>query len=187
MSELVYIFGTVGSGKTAELLMKAHNYEASGKSVVVIAPSLDDRHGVGVVRTRINLSRKADLVVDDLLDLSRIPEKTDLVLVDEVQFFSKGAIEQLREIATRGTPVHCYGLRTDFRTQLFPAITRLMAVADEIRETPTVCRMCSQKAIYNLKMVNGAATTEGQQVDIGGDEKYIPVCAGHYRSMVSLR
>src|SRR5690606_602377 len=106
------------------------------------------------------------------------------LLVDEAQFLSADQIDQLRSIATHsGIPVICYGLRTDFRTHLFPGAARLMEVADAIEEIKTTCAYCNSKAVFNLKLIDGIPTREGPTVDMGCEEKYLPTCSGCYVKM----
>jgi len=103
------------------------------------------------------------------------------VLVDEAQFLPPRVIEDLRRITVDpGVPVICYGLRTDFRTRLFPGSQRLMELADGIEEVKVTCQYCQKKAICNLRFVNGTPTTDGPQIQLGADEQYAPVCWHHY-------
>lgn len=183
MAKLYFRYGTVNSAKTLNLLAVAHNYRQQGKRVLIVKPALDTRWGQEWITSRAGPKMAADLVLesnsvitaDDLADAS-------CILADEAQFLSIFTIEQLAYIAHRnpGTPVICYGLRTDFKTRLFPAATRLMELADTIEEIKTTCQYCEKKAIFNLKFVNGVATREGPSVDLGAEEKYAPACAACY-------
>lgn len=106
--------------------------------------------------------------------------RVNCLVVDEAQFLSTAQIDMLRSIADRGVPVICYGLRTDFRSQLFEGSKRLMEIADSIDEVKTTCYYCDKKAVLNLKLVDGKGTLSGAQVDLGCEEKYLPVCAKHF-------
>ena len=121
------------------------------------------------------------MVEDDTVLDPRDFAGLDCVLVDEAQFLSPSLIEDLRRITVDpGVPVICYGLRTDFRTRLFPGAQRLMELADRIEEVKVTCQYCSRKAICNLRFVNGTPTVRGPQIQLGADEQYAPVCWSHY-------
>ena len=147
-AKLYFRHGAVGSAKTLSLLAVAHTYEAQGKSVVVIKPEMDHRFGTTTVASRAGLSREADVLVSAKTDLPEIFDGCDCVLVDEAQFLSAHVIDQLRDLATtRGIPVICYGLRTDFRSELFDGSRRLFELAGErqmlcqlARSAPALCR-----------------------------------------------
>lgn len=180
MAKLYFRYGTVNSAKTLNLLAVAHNYRQQGKRVLIVKPALDTRWGLEWITSRAGPKMPADLVLesnsvittDDLTGVS-------CLLVDEAQFLSLFVIEQLAHIAHHGPdiPVICYGLRTDFRTKLFPAAARLLELADSIEEVKTTCQYCERKAIFNLKFVDGMPTREGPSVELGAEEKYAPTCA----------
>ncbi len=183
MAKLYFRFGTVGSAKSLNLLAVAHNYRSQDKKVLVVKPKLDTRFGADLVRSRAGLEVKADILADastqmcDFLAGSTI----DCILVDEVQFLPGLFIDQLRQVATyQDIPVICYGLRTDFRRNLFEGSKRLLELADSFEEVKTTCSFCNKKAIYNLRLVRGKATLEGPSVDLGADEKYKGSCARCY-------
>ncbi len=178
MSKLYFRHGTVGSAKTLNLLAVAYNYTQQGKKVILIKPRLDTRFGSEMVRSRAGLEREADLLVepDTILDVEGM-KGLDCVLVDEAQFLSSALIDQLRRLTIRhNIPVICYGLRTDFRRNLFEGARRLMEVADSIEEVKTTCAFCNKKAIYNLKLLDGQPTLSGPTIDLGAEEKYLPSC-----------
>ena len=183
MAKLYFRHGTVGSAKTLNLLAVAHNYERQGKRVLVIKPRVDTRHGERRVASRAGIERDADIVVDDATVLDPAAFKgLDAVLVDEAQFLSPALVDQLRELThTTGVPIIAYGLRSDFRSHLFPGSRRLLEVADSIEEVKTTCAYCGRKAILNLKVVGGRASHDGPSVEIGGDDLYRPVCYAHWR------
>ncbi|MEO0437886.1 MAG: thymidine kinase [Pseudomonadota bacterium] len=183
MAKLYFRHGTMSSGKTLNLLAVAHNYEQKGERVIVIRPRLDRRFGAGAVASRVGLSREADVLVTDDSKLERTTFRgAACVLVDEAQFLSPAVVDQLRELTwDEDIPVICYGLRTDFQTKAFPGSLRLLEVADAIEETKTVCHFCNSKAIFNLRISDGGAVTDGPQIELGADERYRPVCGFCYR------
>lgn len=183
MAKLYFRYGTVNSAKTLNLLAVAHNYRQQGKRALVVKPALDTRWGKEWITSRAGPKMPADLVLcaQDVISQTAL-EGVSCVLVDEAQFLSLFCIEQLAFIAHRSpcVPVICYGLRTDFKTKLFPAAARLMELADSIEEIKTTCQFCEKKAIFNLKFSNGAPTRKGPSVDLGAEEKYAPACAMCY-------
>src|SRR5690349_6989368 len=170
------------SAKTMNLLAVAHNYRKQGKRILLVKPRLDHRFGETKIASRCGLEADADLLLD--LDAALDPtdfEGLDCVLVDEAQFLAPSIIEDLRRITVDpGVPVICYGLRTDFRTKLFPGAQRLMELADAMEEVKVTCQYCQKKAICNLRFVNGEPTLDGPQIQLGADEHYAPVCWSHY-------
>lgn len=186
MAKLYFRHGTVGSAKTLNLLAVAHNYRQQGKHVLLLRPELDCRFGTKNIKSRAGLEMQADVLVTpetDLFDL--VLERVNCLLVDEVQFLSMEHIDQLRDISClKDIPIICYGLRTDFRTKLFPGSLRLMEVADSIEEIKATCYFCNKKSIVNLKHVDGKATLKGPTVQLGSEEKYLPACYRCYRSQL---
>jgi thymidine kinase len=182
MAKLYFRYGTVGSAKTLNLLAVAHAYQQQDKRVFLIKPRIDTRFGAEVIRSRAGLTRDADLLVDEnsQLELDRL-RGYHCILVDEAQFLVPNVIEQLRQ-ATRllDVPVICYGLRTDFRTRLFPGAQRLMELADALEEIKTTCAFCNRKAVFNLKLLDGRPTQAGPTVELGTEEKYLPTCCDCY-------
>lgn len=190
MAKLYFRYGTVGSAKTLNLLAVAHNYRQQGKEVLLVKPSLDIRFGQGVIKTRAGLEMPADVLAPENGPITHMPalDGVACVLVDEAQFLHPAAIDQMRHItytavaptALSGIPVICYGLRTDFRQQLFPASKRLLELADSIEEVKTTCAFCTKKAVFNLKLRDGQPTLEGPPVTLGCEETYLPVCGACY-------
>jgi thymidine kinase len=134
------------------------------------------------------LVQKADLLLeaDTDLDLKRF-EGIHCVLVDEAQFISEKAVEQLRDLTrSMGIPVICYGLRTDFKSRLFPASKRLLELADSIEEIKVTCAFCNSKGVLNLKQVNGQPLRDGPTVQLGAEELYLPVCYGCYAEKLGI-
>ncbi len=184
MAKLYFRHGTVGSAKTLNLLAVAHNYRQQGKQVVLLKPELDSRFGEENIKSRAGLEMQADVLVAPETDLLKlVVDGVSCLLVDEAQFLSMEHIDQLRDIAyLKDIPVICYGLRTDFRTKLFPGSLRLMELADSIEEVKATCYFCNKKSIMNLKHVDGKATLKGPSVQLGSEEKYLPVCYRCYRT-----
>ena len=191
MAKLYFRYGVVGSAKTLNLLAVAHNYRQQGKEVLLLKPAIDTRFGASVIKTRAGLEMPADIIapVHGAILFPAL-DGISCILVDEAQFLNETAIEQLHHIAhsavapetSNGIPVICYGLRTDFRQTLFPAAQKLFALADTIEEIKTTCVDCSRKAVFNLKLVAGRATSSGPSVELGCEEKYLPVCANCYNA-----
>ena len=180
MAKLYFKYGAMGSSKTAQVLITKFNYEERGMRVWLIKPSIDDRDGADIIRSRIGLSSQCRVIApeDDLLDIFRhLEEKVDVVIGDECQFFTPKQIDALREIVNDADiPVLCFGLRTDFLTHLFPGSMRLFEVADSIAEIKTICT-CGKKATVNARIdANGRIVTEGSQIAIGGNDCYTAMC-----------
>jgi len=176
------------SAKTLNLLAVAHNYRSQGKRVLLMKPRLDVRFGVDKIASRAGLEARADILVEKgtVLDPADF-EGVHCVLVYEAQFLSTGLVEQRRALTLRpGLPVICYGLRTDFRTRLFPGSRRLLELADSIEEVKVTCQFCNRKAMFNLRMQDGKGVADGAQIELGGNELYAPVCCLHYDERVSL-
>lgn len=188
MAKLYFRHGTVSSAKTLNLLAVAHNYRSQGKQVVLIKPALDDRFGAEVIRSRVGIEQPADIKVlaDSQIDRKEF-NGVSCILVDEAQFCSASVIDQLRAVSIDlNIPVICYGLRADFRTNLFEGSRRLFELADSIEEVKTTCAFCNRKAITNLKHVNGVATLEGPAVALGAEEKYFPACYACYKEQHAI-
>lgn len=184
MAKLYFKYGVVNSSKSANALMTIHNYEEQGMKVFVIKPEIDTRDKNIVKSRAINNSRDADLVVhsgDDLYKLIRLSSKPNVFIVDECQFLDVKQIDDLRSVVNDfNIPVICYGLKTDFRTHLFDSSKRLIEVADSIAEIKTVCK-CGSKAIFNARVnSDGELIFSGEQIQIGGNDLYVPVCSKCY-------
>ncbi len=179
MAKLYYKFGAMGSSKTASALMCRFNYLQKGISVLLLKPKLDTRSKENEVTSRIGLTAPCvsfaeNESIADLFAAANEKEKVEVVIVDECQFCTKKQIDQLREIA-ESVPVLCYGLKTNFKGELFEGSKRLLEVSDSIQEVKSVCE-CGKKAIMNGRFVKGLIVTEGEEVVIGGDEKYRSLC-----------
>ena len=180
MAKLYFKYGAMGSSKTAQALITKYNYEENDLNVWLIKPSADTRDGAEILRSRIGLEARVDVITPDvdIYDLFRDTKagSCDVVIVDECQFMTMAQIDQLRAIVNDfGIPVLCFGLRTDFQTKLFPGSLRLMELADCIEEIKTMCD-CGAKATVNARINNGYIVTEGAQVVLGGNDSYIAMC-----------
>lgn len=185
MAKLYFRYGTMGSAKTLNLLAVAHNYQQQNKKILILKPELDVRFGAESVRSRSGLEKKADILLrpETRLGADQLRDVMCL-LVDEAQFLAAETIDHFADIARDfNIPVICYGLRTDFRTQLFTGSRRLMEIASSIEEVKNTCHYCAKKAIFNLKLINGVATQEGESIQLGAEELYLPACAGCYHSL----
>ncbi|NGX56380.1 MAG: Thymidine kinase [Candidatus Anoxychlamydiales bacterium] len=186
MAKLYFRYGTVGSAKTLNLLAVAHNYRQQGKKVCLLKPKLDTRFGKDTIKSRAGLYAKADMLLEEktIIDFKQFKD-ISCILVDEAQFLSVGIINQLRQITVKlKIPVICYGLRTDFRSNLFEASKRLIELSDTIEEIKCTCNFCNKKSIMNLKHVDGVATVEGPTIQLGAEEMYFPACFSCYASQI---
>lgn len=184
MAQLYYKYGTMNSGKTIEILKVAHNYEEQGKPVVIMTSALDTRDGFGKVSSRIGMRRDALPIsadTDIFAYIQQLPEKPYCVLIDEAQFLTKANVYDLARVVDElDVPVMAFGLKNDFQNHLFEGSRELLLLADKIEEIKTICQYCSKKATMVLRTENGKPVYEGKQVQIGGNETYIPVCRKHY-------
>lgn len=184
VAQLFFTYGAMNSGKSIEILKVAHNYEEQGKPVAIFTSALDTRDGVGVVASRIGLKRKAVAVSrqTNIFDQVRdLPKKVHCVLVDEAQFLTKEHVRQLVQIVDQlKIPVMTFGLKNDFQNELFEGSKYLLLYADKIEEMKTICWFCDRKATMNLRIADGKPVYAGEQVQIGGNESYYPVCRHHY-------
>ena len=197
MSKLYFKFGAMASSKTANALMTRFNYEEKGNHVWLIKPDLDNRDDytdengvrVTVVKSRIGLSAVADVVRRDEDIHARFvalneKQHIDVIICDECQFLTAAQVDQMKYIAEYcDTPVLCFGLRSDFLTQLFEGSKRLFEIADSITEIKSVCR-CGKKAIVNARIADGRVVTAGEQIEIGGNDKYEGMCWGCWQNRI---
>ena len=180
MAKLYFKYGAMGSSKTANALITRFNYQERDMKVWLIKPSIDDRDGANIIRSRIGLEAVADIMTPDT-DIFALFEEShrnaDVIITDECQFFTPEQIDQLRKIVdVYDIPVMCFGLRTDFLTNLFPGSRRLFEVADSITEIKTICS-CGSKATVNARIdADGNVVTQGSQILIGGNDSYIAMC-----------
>ena len=192
MAKLYFYYSAMNAGKTTTLLQSAHNYRERGMRVLIFTPALDDRAGTaGMIASRIGLQAQGFSFVghDDLerrvaVDIAR-HGTLDCVLVDEAQFLSKAQVWQLSEVVDKlRIPVLCYGLRTDFRGELFEGSQYLLAWADEMQEIKTICHS-GRKATMTVRVdAQGRAVQAGPQVEIGGNERYVSVSRAEFKKVM---
>lgn len=184
IGKLYFRYGTMGSAKTALLLTTAYNFEERGMSYVCFKPSLDTRDQKNVIRSRIGIERECSWIYRDTnlyLYVKELIENNkphpEWILIDEAQFLTKEQVDQCADVVDDfGVNVICFGLRTDFRTKLFEGSQRLFEIADTIEEVKSTCS-CGRKTIVNARINGqGEIITEGEVVEIGGNERYMAVC-----------
>ncbi len=180
MAKLYFKFGAMGCSKTAQALITKFNYEERNMKVLLLKPAIDTRDGATVVKSRIGLMQDA-IAVDAGEDLFRLyAEKyadCDVIIVDECQFLTPEQVDELADIVIqKDVPVLCFGLSTDFTTHLFPGSKRLFEIAESISEIKSVCT-CGAKATVNARLDDdGRIVTEGSQVCLGGNDRYVAMC-----------
>ena len=186
MAKLYFYFAAMTAGKSTTLLQADYNYRERGMETMLWTAALDDRSGVGQISSRIALSAPASTFSNavnlfDSIVRELIKRKLDCVLVDEAQFLTRAQVLQLCRIADEiSIPVLSYGLRTDFRGELFPGSAALLALADALIELKAVCE-CGRKATMNLRVDGeGHAVAAGAQTEIGGNDRYIALCRRHF-------
>ena len=192
MAKLYFYYSTMNAGKTTTLLQSAYNYQERGMRTLILTPRLDDRAGVGVVASRIGLKAQAKTFTrdDDLVGLVRqelaAKGKIDCVLVDEAQFLSKPQVWQLTDVVDAlNIPVLAYGLRTDFQGELFEGSQYLLAWADNLVELKTICHTGRKATMVVRVDEHGRAVTDGPQVELGGNERYVSVSRPEFKKIMS--
>ncbi len=190
MAKLYFNYSTMNAGKSTVLLQAAHNYRERGMVPYLMTAQLDHRAGEGRIASRIGIGAEADTfdAEEDLFDkiTARLAEgPCACIFVDEAHFLSDAQVWQLaRAVDDLGVPIMCYGLRVDFRGQLFPGSAALLALSDEMREIRTICH-CGKKATMVVRQdAKGKVLREGAQVQIGGNESYISLCRRHWREAI---
>lgn len=186
MAKLYFNYAAMNAGKSTTLLQAAFNYRERGMETLVLTAAIDTRLGEGVVASRIGLKCEARTFDDKTplyaeIESAMSAKGVRCVFVDEAQFLSAHQVMELaRAVDYLDIPIICYGLRTDFTGALFPGSERLMAIADEIRELKTICH-CGRKATMNLRIdASGGAVSAGESIEIGGNERYVPLCRKHF-------
>jgi thymidine kinase len=186
MAKLYFYYSTMNAGKSTALLQAAHNYSERGLSTILFTAKLDERAG-GRIASRIGIEAQAerfDAESDFWQMLSQ--SRTNCVLIDEAQFLTKDQVRQLARVVDEANiPVMCYGLRTDFRGELFPGSSALLAWADTLSELKTIC-CCGRKATMVVRVSpDGKVERAGQQVEIGGNERYVSLCRKHFSESIN--
>lgn len=193
MASLYFTYSAMNAGKSTSLLQVAHNYEERDQRVLLLTPAIDERAGKGVIASRLGIDRAA-LAFTSGTDLAALIEarhgqqRVDCVLIDEAQFLTEAQVWQLTDVVDRlDIPVMCYGIRSDAFGQAFPGSAVLLAVADKVSEMKTIC-FCGRKATMNLRIdENGDAVKVGEQIAIGGNDRYISCCRKHWKEKLGLR
>ncbi len=192
MAKLYFSYSAMNAGKSTILLQASHNYRERGMNTLLLTAAFDDRTGKGRIGSRIGLGADAltftaDTDIEQLTRRAHEQQTLDCLLVDEAQFLSVDQVWQLSVVVDQlNIPVMCYGLRTDFRGQLFPGSAVLLAVADTLREIRTICH-CGRKATMVTRLTEtGETVTDGAQIEIGGNDKYVSLCRVHWKEMTGL-
>ena len=190
MAKLYFNYSTMNAGKSTILLQASYNYNEGGMDTYLVTAQLDDRAGEGRIASRIGIEAPSDKFSSDsdlfgMIEARLAKGKVACVFIDEAQFLSKDQVWQLaRAVDDLNVPIMCYGLRVDFRGELFPGSAALLAWADEMREVRTICH-CGKKATMVVRMdEHGRALIDGEQVQIGGNETYHSLCRRHWRETV---
>ncbi|NRH21669.1 thymidine kinase [Candidatus Gracilibacteria bacterium] len=182
MAKLYYRYGAMGSSKTANTLMVRYNYLEKGQNPILLKPRAETRDGENILRSRIGLEAECGIVEDFIRDFDSKISHIDAIIIDEAHFLTKNQVDFFAQIADeKGIPVLCYGLRSDFKSELFAGSKRLFEIADVIEEIPTVC-WCGKRAHFNARIMNGKIVREGEQFQLGGNESYVSLCRRHYIS-----
>ena len=192
MAKLHFFYSTMNAGKSTSLLQSNHNYKENGLDTMIFLPNETSKLSKGQIVSRIGLKAKAVIANKDFNFINFIKnnksENLSCILIDEAQFLTKEQVRQLGLVADRlNYPVMCYGIRTDFRGELFEGSSELLALADNLIELKTICSLCSRKATMVVrKDGSGKVVTEGSKVVVGGNDIYMPVCRKHYRKLTKL-
>jgi thymidine kinase len=187
MAKLYFYYSSMNAGKSTALLQSSYNYKERGMSTLVLAPMLDDRYGAGKVTSRIGIDAAATVFRRDvdlyaLVEGLHSQEALHCVLIDEAQFLTRDQVFELSDVTDKlNIPVLAYGLRTDFQGEPFEGSKYLLAWSDNLKELKAICH-CGSKATMVLRMDgDGNAVTEGSQVEIGGNDRYISMCRKHFK------
>jgi thymidine kinase len=193
MAKLYFHYSTMNAGKSTLLLQAAYNYEERGMQSYLLTANFDDRAGKGRIASRIGIGADADTYAATTDLFSMIEARLNAgpcacVFLDEAQWLSREQVWQLaRAVDDLGVPVMAYGLRVDFRGELFPGSAALLALADDLREVRTICH-CGRKATMVIRVgEDGQALSEGAQVEVGGNDRYISLCRRHFREATGDR
>ena len=191
MSKVYFYYSAMNAGKSTVLLQSSYNYHERGMRTLLFIPAIDTRAGAGRIQSRIGLlgdalALAADEDIFEHVKAAHSAQPVACVLIDEAQFLTRRQVEQCTDIAdTLRIPVLCYGLRTDFQSQLFPGSAALLALADNLIELKTICH-CGRKATMNLRIgPDGRAVKEGAQVEIGGNDRYVAMCRRHFKEALA--
>jgi thymidine kinase len=188
VAKVYFYYAAMNAGKSTVLLQSSYNYHERGMKTLLLSPAIDDRFGLGKIKSRIGLEADATVFTPDdnllrVVEAAHAANNLSCVLVDEAQFLTPSQVKQLTDVADLiDVPVLCYGLRTDFQGNLFPGSATLLGWADDLIEIKTICH-CGRKATMVLRLdASGRAVKEGAQVEIGGNDRYVSVCRRHYKA-----
>ena len=187
MAKLYFNYSTMNAGKSTILLQASYNYNERGMQTYLLTADFDERSGPGKIASRIGIEAEADTFSTQtdlfaMIEARRSKGEVACVLVDEAQWLTRDQVWQLaRAVDDLGVPIMCYGLRVDFRGELFPGSATLLALADEMREIRTICH-CGKKATMVVRRgPDGKALKDGPQIQVGGNETYVSLCRRHFR------
>ena len=190
MAKLYFSYSAMNAGKTTILLQASHNYGERGMNTLLLTAQLDDRAGAGLIASRIGLKATAETFTTDtdligVIQTAHQVQKLSCVLVDEAQFLTKTQVWDLSRVADlMNIPVMCYGLRTDFQGNLFEGSATFLAIADNLREIRIICH-CGSKATMVVRQTEGGdVIREGDQIEIGGNDKYVSLCRRHWADVM---
>lgn len=192
MAKLHFFYSTMNAGKSTSLLQSNHNYLESGLDTMIFLPNETSKLSKGRIVSRIGLKAKAIIANKDFNFIEYVKDKQtkqlSCILIDEAQFLTKSQVRQLGQVADKlNYPVMCYGIRTDFRGELFEGSSELLALADNLIELKTICSHCVRKATMVVRRdKEGKVVTEGTKVVVGGNDIYTPVCRNHFRKLTKL-
>jgi len=192
MAKLHFFYSTMNAGKSTSLLQSNHNYLESGLDTMIFLPNETSKLSKGRIVSRIGLKAKAIIANKDFNFIEYVKDnqtkQLSCILIDEAQFLTKNQVRQLGQIADKlNYPVMCYGIRTDFRGELFEGSSELLALADNLIELKTICSHCVRKATMVVRRdKEGKVVTEGTKVVVGGNDIYTPVCRNHFRKLTKL-
>tara|TARA_B100001559_G_scaffold317155_1_gene321855 strand:- start:2728 stop:3309 length:582 start_codon:yes stop_codon:yes gene_type:complete len=192
MAKLHFFYSTMNAGKSTSLLQSNHNYKENGLDTLIFLPNETSKLSKGQIVSRIGLKAKAVIANKEFNFLNYIKEnktkKLSCILIDEAQFLSREQVRQLGQVADKlNYPVMCYGIRTDFRGELFEGSAELLALADNLIELKTICSLCNRKATMVVrKDEDGKIVTKGSKIVVGGNDIYMPVCRKHYQKLTKL-
>ena len=192
MAKLHFFYSTMNAGKSTSLLQSNHNYLESGLDTMIFLPNETSKLSKGRIVSRIGLKAKAIIANKDFNFIDYVKDnqtkQLSCILIDEAQFLTKNQVRQLGQVADKlNYPVMCYGIRTDFRGELFEGSSELLALADNLIELKTICSHCVRKATMVVRRdEEGKVVTEGTKVVVGGNDIYTPVCRNHFRKLTKL-
>lgn len=191
MAKLYFYYSAMNAGKSTTLLQSSYNYQERGMNTLVYTAAIDGRYGVGKVASRIGIMQDAHIFQPETdlfkeINVHLESQTLHCILIDEAQFLTKAQVYQLTEVVDKlHIPVLCYGLRTDFQSELFEGSHYLLAWADQLEELKTIC-YCGRKANFVLRLnADGEAIADGEQIQIGGNDSYLSVCRRHYKEKLN--